>query len=123
MSGARQQPSRARDEAPTSPRVAEVEVLAEIARIAREELELERPLTLDDRDEADLGTLRETTLAALALDSVARTVLAVALEDRFRVRLEEADANVATVGELARIVAARASESPDAEDPERNEDA
>jgi acyl carrier protein len=74
-------------------------VLAEIQRIAREELDLDRPVRAED-----------ALLADLHLDSMAVTVLAVALEDHFRVRLREEDARAVTVGDLAELVAARATE-------------
>jgi len=76
----------------------EAEVLGEIRRILHDELELE-PSVLEDGPQN-----------GLELDSLSRTVLAVGLEDRFRVRLTEDDAQVATVGELARRIAARVAE-------------
>lgn len=69
----------------------ESEVLLEIHRILHE-------LELDPQ---------KTT----ALDSLSRTVLAVGLEDRFRVRLTEEDATLASFEELARVVARRAEAS------------
>lgn len=77
----------------------EEDVLGEIGRILREELEIDHPLSPHD-----------TLSAGLALDSLSRTVLAVGLEDRFRVRLTEEDAEVTTVGDLARLIATRARE-------------
>jgi acyl carrier protein len=77
----------------------EADVLGEIRRILRDELELDQPLSPGD----DLA-------AGLALDSLSRTVLAVGLEDRFHVRLTEEDAQLQTVGELARAIALRARE-------------
>ena len=77
----------------------ETEVLAEISRIAREELEVTQPL----RGEDGLA-------AALGLDSLRLTILAVGLENRFRVRLEDEDTSaVNTVAELAELVVRRAA--------------
>ena len=79
----------------------ELEVLETIRTIARTELEMERPIVPED----DL-------LRDLALDSLGLTVLAVGLENRFRVKLSEEDAaGVQTVGDLARHVAARTQEA------------
>lgn len=77
------------------------EVVAEIARVCREELELERAISPGD----DL-------LADLALDSMGLIVLAVGLENRFRVKLSEEDSvGVKTVGDLAALVLRRVAES------------
>ncbi len=87
--------------------------LAEIRRVAAEELEIARPVSPGDELRSDLR-----------LDSIGAVVLAVALEDRFRVRLSDSDAAaVVTVGDLAALVArrvreARAAEAP-AESPDR----
>ena len=79
----------------------ELEVLEVIRTIARSELEMERPIAPED----DL-------LADLALDSLGLTVLAVGLENRFRVKLSEEDATgVRTAGDLARHVAERTREA------------
>ena len=79
----------------------ELQVLDAIRTIARTELEMERPISPED----DL-------LRDLALDSLGLTVLAVGLEDRFRVKLSEEDAaGVQTVADLARHVASR-TEAP-----------
>jgi len=76
-------------------------VLEEIRRIAREELELEREVERGD----DL-------LADLQLDSMALIVLAVGVENRFRVKLSEVVAgSVRTVGDLAALVVRRAEEA------------
>ena len=56
----------------------EAEVLETIRSIARAELELERPVQPQDDLLADLG-----------LDSLGLTVLAVGLENRFRVKLSQ----------------------------------
>jgi len=75
----------------------ELQVLDAIRTIARTELEMERPISPED----DL-------LRDLALDSLGLTVLAVGLENRFRVKLSEEDAaGVQTVADLARHVASR----------------
>ena len=77
----------------------ELEVLAEIRRIAADELEWK------DSVEPAHDLLRD-----LQLDSLGLTVLAVGLENRFRIRLSEEDAqDVRTVGDLARLVAQRAA--------------
>jgi acyl carrier protein len=75
----------------------DAEVLEAIRSIARTELEMERGIAPED----DL-------LRDLALDSLGLTVLAVGLENRFRVKLTEEDvADVRTAGDLARHVARR----------------
>jgi acyl carrier protein len=75
----------------------EAAVAREIVRIAREELKLEgAPPAMDEP-------------LAGALDSLALLALVVAVEDRFRVILTDDDAASArTLGDLARLVAARA---------------
>ncbi|MBF5041802.1 acyl carrier protein [Aggregicoccus sp. 17bor-14] len=86
----------------------EQEVLAEIRRIAAEELEWTRPVQPQD----DL-------LRDLQLDSLGLTVLAVGLENRFRVRLTEEDsAGVLTVQDLMRLVATRTAETAAAAEQE-----
>ena len=73
------------------------EVLAEIARILRDELEVTRVLKPED----DL-------VKDLQLDSVGVLTLVVGLENRFRVALAEEDAgNVRTVGDLVELVQRR----------------
>ena len=85
---------------PGAPVATDAEVLQFIRALARSELEISRPIGPDD----DL-------LKDLALDSLSLTVLAVGLENRFRVKLTEADAEgVRTVGDLARHVALRTTE-------------
>ena len=80
-------------------------VLDEVRRIAAEELEWTQPVLPTD----DL-------LRDLQLDSLGLTVLAVGLENRFRVRLTEEDsAGILTVQDLMRLVATRATESRAAE--------
>jgi acyl carrier protein len=71
------------------------EVLAAIDQIAETELQLDRKV--DPADEL---------LRDLQLDSLTLTVLAVGLEDRFKVILSEEDAmQVVTVRDLAELVA------------------
>lgn len=78
----------------------EAAVAEEILRLAREELRLEGPPPAPDEPLAG------------RLDSLLLLSLVVAVEDRFRVRLTDDDArHAATLGDLARLVAAR-------EDPE-----
>lgn len=75
----------------------EAEVLETIRSIARAELELERPVQPQDDLLADLG-----------LDSLGLTVLAVGLENRFRVKLSQEDAvGLRTVADLASLVVRR----------------
>jgi acyl carrier protein len=77
------------------------EVLAEISRIATEELQLERAVQASDE-----------LIQDLQLDSLGLTILAVGLEDRFRIKLTEEDsAKIRTVEDLAALVAIRASEA------------
>ena len=75
------------------------DALDEIRRVASEELALPRaPATGDD------------LVLDLHLDSVGLLTLVVALENRFRVRLEEEDAaKVRTVEDLIGLVAERAA--------------
>jgi acyl carrier protein len=79
----------------------EHEVVGEIRRIAREELEW-------------TGTVEpgHDLLKDLQLDSLGLTVMAVGLENRFRVKLSEEDAaGLHTVADLARLVATRVTAS------------
>ena len=70
------------------------EVLAEIRRILAADLEWPGPVELDDELAADLQ-----------VDSVGALVLAVALEDRFRVKLTGTEASsVVTVEDLVVVV-------------------
>jgi acyl carrier protein len=79
----------------------EVQVLAEIRRIFATDLERDEPVELTH----DL--LRE-----LHVDSMAAIVLAVGLEDRFRVKLTEEDTvGVLTVADLVHRVCLRVKES------------
>jgi acyl carrier protein len=78
----------------------ELIVLAEIRRVITQELEWQGPV------EPSQHLLKD-----LQLDSLGLTVLAVELENRFRIRLSPEDsAEVSTVGDLARLVAARAAQ-------------
>ncbi len=77
------------------------EVLREIGRVLRDELELSK----EPRPEDDL-------INDLHLDSVGLLTLVVGLEDRFRVALAEEDAtSVRTVGDLAALVLKRRQET------------
>jgi acyl carrier protein len=79
----------------------EDQVLGEIRRIFKTELERDEPVELTH----DL--LRE-----LHVDSLAAVVLAVGLEDRFRVKLSEEDTvGVITVADLVKRVGARVREA------------
>lgn len=75
--------------------VTEADVLAEIRAIAAAQLDLEREVEPGDDLVQDLD-----------LDSLTLTTLAVALEDRFDIKLAEEDsARVRTVADLCRMVA------------------
>lgn len=79
------------------------EVVTEIRRILGEELEWKGSV----EPAHDL-------LNDLQLDSLGLTVLAVGLENRFRVKLSEEDASgIATVADLARLVVARVTATPE----------
>jgi acyl carrier protein len=79
----------------------EEQVLSEIRRIAAEQLQLDRVVEPSDELVNDLQ-----------LDSLGLTVMAVGLEDHFRVKLTEEDsAQVRTVRDLAGLVAKRFQES------------
>jgi acyl carrier protein len=79
----------------------EAEVVTEIQRIARAELEVGEPVMAQD-----------VLATRLVLDSMRLIILAVSLEDRFRVRLREEDTQaVTTVAELARLVVRRVQEA------------
>lgn len=72
-------------------------VLAEIRRVLREELGLER-----------VAQPRDDLVADLQLDSVGLLTLVVSLENRFRIVLsEEAAATVRTVADLVALVESR----------------
>jgi len=77
-------------------------ILAEIGRLLRDELEVEGPVRLDHELARDLR-----------IDSMGAIVLAVGLEDRFRVKLSEEDgAAVVTVKDLVDLVERRSREAP-----------
>ncbi|EYF06522.1 acyl carrier protein [Chondromyces apiculatus] len=79
----------------------ETEAFEVIRKVFAGELEREAPVEAGQH------------LRDLALDSMEVTVLMVELENHFRVRLDAADAiEVATVADLARLVAARAQAAP-----------
>ncbi|HUK12703.1 MAG TPA: acyl carrier protein [Thermoanaerobaculaceae bacterium] len=72
----------------------DAEVLAEVRRVLAEELEVARPVEPDDELRGDL-----------LVDSMGAIVLAVALEDRFRVKLpDDGAAAVVTVRDLVALV-------------------
>jgi acyl carrier protein len=74
-------------------------VLVEIRRVVERETALPREVRDEDRLVDDLG-----------LDSLTLTTLAVELEDRFQIFLNDEEAiAVRTVGELVRLVVARAT--------------
>jgi acyl carrier protein len=74
--------------------VDEGQVLREIAELATAELEVEAPLFPETRLVEDL-----------ALDSLRRLTLAVAIEDRFRICFDpEDEAALTTVGDLVTLV-------------------
>jgi acyl carrier protein len=78
----------------------EASIAAEIRRLAREELQLETDV--QDGDEL-----------ASRLDSLALLSLVVAVEDRFRVILDDADAaGTRSLADLARLVARKLDEAP-----------
>jgi acyl carrier protein len=78
----------------------ESQALAEIRRILSEELAV-----------AAAVEPGQALVADLHLDSMELLTLAVGLENRFRVKLNEADsAEVKTVGDLAELVARRVAE-------------
>ncbi len=81
----------------------EAEVVVEIRRILGEELEWK-------------GSVEPSheLLKDLQLDSLGLTVLAVGLENRFRVKLSEEDAEgLSTVEDLARLVVSRVAATPE----------
>ena len=76
-------------------------VLAELRRIARDELEHPHEVSPAQRLQEDLH-----------LDSMAMIIVAVGLENRFRVKLQEEDAgSLLTVGDLIALVVRRVAES------------
>jgi acyl carrier protein len=80
----------------------ELVVLFEIRRILSQELDWKGPVEPEHHLTRDLQ-----------LDSLGLMVLAVELENRFRIRLSMEDSvGVSTVGELMHLVAARTGEQP-----------
>ncbi len=78
----------------------ERQVLEELRRIAKVELDYPGPIELGSRLKEDLE-----------LDSMAMIVVAVGLENHFRVKLDEADAGaIVTVGDLTGLVERRLGE-------------
>jgi acyl carrier protein len=76
------------------------EILAEIRRVLAVELEVAAPVELHQELARDLR-----------VDSMGALVLAVALEDRFRVKLAEEDATAVTVEDLVDLVERRARDA------------
>jgi acyl carrier protein len=77
------------------------EILAEIRRVLSVDLEVKEPVGLHHKLAGDLG-----------VDSMGATILAVALEDRFLIKLSDEDAStVITVGDLVDVVERRSKES------------
>lgn len=75
----------------------ESQVLGEIRRVARDELEHPEELALSHRLKEDLQ-----------LDSMAMIVVASELENRFRVKLQEEDAgHLSTIEDLVKLVVLR----------------
>ena len=84
------------------------EILDEIRLTLSAELEITEPVELHHELAKDLG-----------LDSMGAIILAVGLEDRFRVKLSDGDASgVATVKDLVDLVERRTLEAPTGRDPE-----
>lgn len=79
----------------------EARVLAEIQKIARTELEYSGDVPVNARLKEDLH-----------LDSMAMIVVAVGLENAFRVKLQEEDAgDIRTVADLVQLVVKRVGEA------------
>jgi acyl carrier protein len=88
--------------------VLEADVLAEIRRIVAQELE---PALAPGSAPPPAIELESALTEFPELDSLGRIVLAVGLEDRFRIKLMDADAAaVVTVGDLATLVVRRVRE-------------
>jgi len=83
------------------------EILAEIRRVLAVELEVAAPVELHQELARDLR-----------VDSMGALVLAVALEDRFRVKLAEEDAAAVTVKDLVDLVERRAGDARANGEPE-----
>jgi acyl carrier protein len=78
------------------------EILAGLETIARERLELDRPLDP-----------RASLVGELRLDSLRLLTLAVEVENRFRIRLEpDEEAAIETVGDLVALVEKKLAAEP-----------
>lgn len=78
----------------------EAQVLEELRRIAKKDLEFAGAIEPSQRLKEDLN-----------LDSMAMIIVAVGLENRFRVKLAEEDAGeLSTVGDLIALVTRRVAE-------------
>ena len=78
------------------------EILEELRRIAKRELELERLIEPEMSLKDDLK-----------LDSMGMIIVAVGLENKFRVKLQEEDGgDLATVDDLLSLVERRVTETP-----------
>ena len=91
-----------------------MEILAEIRRVFSGELEIPEPVELRHELAKDLG-----------VDSMGAIVLAVGLEDRFRVKLSDEDAAaVVTVQALVDLVArsSSAARAPGQPEPDQRQD-
>lgn len=85
------------------------EVLAVMTRIAARELELSGPIALDQRLVADLE-----------LDSMGLTIMAVGLENHFRIKLDEDDGpRLVTVADVVALVERRIDEREASTNDER----
>ena len=74
----------------------DAEILSTILEVAREELEWQGEVTPEMRLVEDLR-----------LDSLALLTLAVAIEDRFRIRLDDVENELETVGDLVAAIRSR----------------
>ncbi|HVN31077.1 MAG TPA: acyl carrier protein [Thermoanaerobaculaceae bacterium] len=84
------------------------EILEEIRQTLSVDLEVTEPVELCHELARDLG-----------IDSMGAIILAVALEDRFRIKLSDEDAfAVVTVGDLVDLVERTSGKAPTTGDPE-----
>jgi len=74
----------------------DAEILSAILEVAREELEWQGEVTPEMRLVEDLR-----------LDSLALLTLAVAIEDRFHIRLDDVESELETVGDLVAAIRSR----------------
>jgi acyl carrier protein len=87
------------------------EILEEIRHTLSVDLEVTEPVEPCHELARDLG-----------IDSMGAIILAVALEDRFRIKLSDEDAfAVVTVGDLVDLVERRSGEAPATGNPENGE--